>query len=123
MATMTWPDHDVVQTEIDDHEIDDGDNVRRTSFADGYIEQKRLSTRALKVRRFNVAVPMDKVAEFRQWVADHGNDWFNFRDPEDGVIRECRIQGGKVPLRRAEDRLLPGGRKFYRGLAVLESLS
>ena len=38
-----------------------------------------------------------------------------------GVIRECRIQGGKIPLRRVEGQRLSDGRKFYRGLATLES--
>ena len=120
MATMTWPGDDVLQTEIDDHEIDDGDNVRRTQFSDGFIEQKRINTRGLKVRRLNVVVPIDKVAEFRTWVETNGTEWFNFRDPEDGIVRECRIQGGKIPLRRVQGQLLPGGWKFYRGLAVLE---
>lgn len=119
-TTMTWPGEDVAETEIDAHEIDDANNTRRTQFADGYIAQKRLATKGLKIRRLNVVVPMDKVAEFREWVETNGNDWFNFRDPEDGVIRDCRIQGGKIPLRRVEGRLLSDGRKFYRGLAVLE---
>ena len=121
MQMATWPGEDVVETEIDEHEIDDGDNTRRTSFADGYIQQKRLATRGLKIRRFNVTVPMNKVAEFREWIDINGNSWFSFTDPEDKVSRECRIQGGKIPLRRVKGRLLSDGRKFYRGLAVLES--
>lgn len=123
MATIPWPGDDVAQVEIDDHEIDDLDVVRRTPFDDGFIQQKRISTRAMKVRRFTVVVPMNKVAEFRQWVETYGNDWFNFRDPEDKVERQCRIQGGKIPLRRVSGERLADGRKFYRGLAVLESLS
>ena len=120
---MNWPADEIVQTEIDDHEIDDADNVRRTTLQDGLVQQQRLNTRGLKVRRFNVAVPADRVAEFRQWVADHGSGFFNFRDPEDGVVRECRIQGGKIPLRCVRGERLANGSKFYRGLAVLESLS
>ena len=114
-----WP-YDMAQVEIDDHEIDDGDNVRRTQFSDGFVQQKRLATKGLKIRRVTVAVPMDKVAEFREWVATYGGDWFSFVDPEDRVTRQCRIQGGSIPLRRVEGQLLSDGRKFYRGLAVLE---
>lgn len=120
MATVTWPDHDVVEVEIDDHEIDDGENTRRTQFADGYVQQKRLATRGLKIRRCNVVVPMNKVAEFREWVATNGFSWFDFVDPEDKVSRECRIQGGTIPLRRVAGQLLSNGQPFYRGLAILE---
>ena len=115
----SWP-YDLAQVENDDHELDDGDNVRRTPFG-GYVNQTRLATKALKIRRVNVAVAIDDVSAFRQWVLEHGNSWFSFTDPEDKVERQCRIQGARVPLRRAEDRLLPDGRKYYRGLAVLES--
>ena len=116
----SWP-YDLAQVENDDHEIDDGDNTRRTQFEDGFIAQKRLATKALKVRRFTVAVAIDDVAAFRAWIEEHGNSWFSFVDPEDKVSRQCRVQNGKIPLRRAEDRLLPGGWKYYRGLATLES--
>ena len=120
--TQTWP-YDLAQVEIDEHELDDGDNVRRTQFADGFINQKRLATKALKIRRFSVAVAIDDVAAFRAWIEEHGNSWFSFVDPEDRVSRLCRVQGAKIPLRRVPDLLLPGNRKFYRGLVVLESLS
>ena len=118
----SWP-YDLAQVENDDHEIDDGDNVRRTGIESGYIQTRRRGVPAKKIRRFIVTVPEDQVADFRAWVGTYGNTFFSFVDPEDRVSRLCRVQGAKIPLRRVPDLLLPGNRKFYRGLAVLESLS
>ena len=118
MASISWP-YDLCEVETDEHEIDDADNVRRTSFEDGFIEQKRINTKGLKLRRLNVVVPIASIPDFRQWVETNGTNWFNFVDPEDKMTRDCRVQGGKIPLRRAAERMANGS-VFYRGLAVLE---
>ena len=116
----SWP-YDLCQVANDDHEIDDGDNTRRTGIEPGYVHTRRRAVQVMKVRRFAVAVAEDDVAAFRAWVELNGNSFFRFTDPEDKMSRLCRVQGGRIPLRRAEDRLLPGGLKYYRGTAALES--
>ena len=52
----SWP-YDLAQVENDDHEIDDGDNVRRTGIESGYIQTRRRGVPAMKIRRFIVTVP------------------------------------------------------------------
>lgn len=118
MATENWP-WDLATIVVDAYELDDADNVRRTPMADGAVDQRQISNKVFKIRRFEVLVKSSKLTAFRSWVNTHGKRWFNYTDIDDNTERDCRIVGGKIPLTRQRGQLLDG-EVVWRGSGELE---
>ena len=129
MASVDWP-WDLCSIRIGNYTLDDDENVRRTAFESGSISQKRVATRTMRTREFDVMVKVSNVDDFRDFIRDHGNDFFNFADWESAQVepgmdldpvttRDARIRGGRIPLRLVEGDLLDGER-YFTGRAVLE---
>ena len=118
MAAVTWP-YGLAKVLLSDYTLGEAENVRRTGFDSGAVAQKQISTVPLITREFDIVVKVSHVAQFRQWVRENGVSFFNFRDWEDGVQREARIQGGRVELRHVEgDRF--EGERYMTARLVLE---
>lgn len=128
MATVDWP-WNLCTVRLVDYAIDEDDNVRRTQFDSGAVQQKQLSIRPMTSREFQVNVKQSNLEAFRQWTRANGIDWFNFRDwdrtdfstdpPTATAVRDCRIRGGKIPLQYVDDELYDG-EEYWRGRVVLE---
>ena len=128
MAAVDWPWASCT-VRLSSYDIDEDENVRRTQFDSGLIQQKRISVRPMTTRTIEVLVKISQLAAWRQWIAANGADWFNFRDwektdyttdpPTAAAVRDVRIRGGKIPLQFIEDELLDG-EEFFRGRATLE---
>ncbi len=116
MATRDWP-YNLCQVIRNDYGTDREANVRRTEMQDGYIEQKRINTKPLRLREFRVDVKESNLASFESWIDDNSHTWFNFRDL-DGETRDCRVRDGKVALQQAADRW--DGERYFTGTVILE---
>ena len=113
-----WPYH-LSKLIVDDYEFDDGHNIRRTVMSDGVVDQRRLSAKVFKLRRFRVWVKQSDLLNFRAWVNEHGATWFTIRDLDDNQERRVRIIGGRVPLvRQGRQRL--DGEAVYEGDVEVE---
>lgn len=118
MAMIDWP-WNLCTVVLEGYEIDQDEPVRRTEMDDGLVQQKTRFSEVFKLRSFDVLVKESDIPAFRRWVADNGNTFFNFRDFEDGTVRETRVRGGKIPLQRSGSEWLDGER-LYRGSVTLE---
>lgn len=74
--------------------------VLRTETESGPAKQSKVRSRALVER--DITSSLDSKADyiaFKVWVRDsisRGADWFNWTDPEDGVVKLARIKNGMV---------------------------
>ena len=83
----------------------------------------------MESREFRIWVRQSRIAAFRQWVKDHGIDFFNFVDwvksdfrtdpPIRGPAVEARIRGGRVTLRYVDDTRVYGER-YFEGRVTIE---
>ena len=114
-----FPFHLGAILDVSDYELDDQPNTRRTTMADGAVDQRELNTTTRAIRRFGVLVPDAAVQNFRTWVREHGWRWFDLHDLEDGIKRRARFIGGRVPLQRQRERLRGVG-VVWRGSGEVE---
>lgn len=93
MATVDFPGEDTCRILREGYTETMDPNVRRTEFQDGSIAQKISRSRNVMVRRFTIIVRDEDMTTMREWLVDHGHDYFDFTDI-DQTTRECRIRGG-----------------------------
>ena len=65
-----------------------------------------------------VDVPLVNFQRFQDWLDEHGESGFNFRD-EHGDPWFCYVEGGYISFAESEERMgTDGGVKFMTGRAV-----
>ena len=123
MASVDWP-WDLCSIRIGNYTLDDDENVRRTAFESGSISQKRVATRTKRTREFDVMVKVSNVDDFRGFIRDHGNDFFNFADWESAQVephgpRSRNHKGCSHPWRAYPSPVLEGdlldGERYFTG--------
>ena len=120
MAAIDWP-WDLVTIFLDGFEYQPDPDTERTQFEDGSVRQAKTVTRSYDVRRFEFVVLASNFAEFDLWLREHGNEFVNFRDPADKMIRDVRVRGGRAAVtRRAVSGQRLRGERFWRGNIELE---
>jgi hypothetical protein len=74
--------------------------VSRTPMEDGMVKQLKTKSRVLVTRQ--LVVQIDTAVDYQNFITwfqttiDYGTLWFDFTDPEDGVVRLARIVNGKL---------------------------
>ncbi|MCY4548116.1 MAG: hypothetical protein OXC28_07100 [Defluviicoccus sp.] len=93
--------------EADGYAVAPDPDVERTALEDGLVRQERRYSSAMTVRSIRGFVESDAdYVRFRAWAAREAHAWFDWTDPEDGVVRPVRVRGGAGGIRytaRARD--------------------
>ena len=114
-----WPDY--ARTEADGYAVQDDPDVQRSAFDDGAVRQAREYTAAFTARQVLVHLESDaRYAEFRTWIRAHGQTWFTWTDPDDGVRRRVRVRGGSGGV--AYRAVVQSGRRRWEARCALEGL-
>ena len=88
------------------------ENVRRTSFDDGAIAQKRIAGRDWLIRRFDIFVKESNLTAMRAWLRTWAHRDFDFVDL-DGTTRKVRVRGGNGAVEfQAQEGFLEDERYF-----------
>ena len=74
-------------------------DVERSEFDDGLIRQEKRFAGALRTRgvRGWLASDEDQV-RFAAWAEANAHAWFDWRDSEDGTVRQARVRGGAAGI-------------------------
>ena len=82
--------------------------VRRTTFDDGAIAQKKTAVQDWRLRTFEILVTESHLADFRSWLKSSAHTFFEFNDL-DGNARQVRVRGGagSVTLEEQPGRVIP----------------
>lgn len=118
MADWPWA---ACSVHLDGYDLVRGASATRTALDSGLVSQKRSQGREWWTRTFRISVKVSDLADFMQWQSDAGNEFFNFRDWQDGTVRKARVVGGalSISLTRQGTDLLDGER-YVQGDVTLE---
>lgn len=106
MATIDFPS-DLVEIRAPGYRAGRGNDVRRTEFEDGFVEQRKSNSLASRRREFEIIVKQSNFAEFDRWLDNNGHRKFNFspfehnidvEDAESATTYDARIVGGAGSL-------------------------
>lgn len=117
---MAWPDY--VDIDARRYRAAYAAPARRTAFDDGAVRQENVLTDTFWLREIVALIPDDaKFARFQAWAAADAAAPFDWSDPEDGVIRKVRVQGGAggIAYRAVVDGM---GRRRWEADLILEGL-
>ena len=84
-------------------------DVVRTVYDDGTVQQRRVATTGILRRRIVAQIPGRRAAEFDDWLYTSAHARFSGRDPLDGVTRQWRVVGGVGGTRWRQVGRAPGG--------------
>ena len=116
MAAIDWP-WDLCNIEMDGYVLAPDDNVRRTSFEDGFVRQARTNSNPREAKRFRIFLKESNLVAFKAWAKTYAHTWFNFQAPDDILTegdmttKEYRVRGGYAglaTLTRLDGRRLDG---------------
>jgi len=104
---------------LDDYQFAPDSSHRRTSFDSGEVRVSQVSARVMWLRVFDVAIENKDYENFRSWIEANGYDWFNYTDPHDGKVRDCRLRADPEYTRMDRQSSLNGD-KYWRTKLSLE---
>lgn len=115
-----WPDYVRI---LATPELGQDEDVARDEFDDGFVQQERRYTSAMRTRTFECWLASDAdLVKFRAWAAANAHTWFTFRDPDDGVARQASVRGGAGAIRYV-GRIEPNGERTWDFQVELEGLT
>lgn len=93
-----WPSY--ANVEADGYGLGRDLDVERTGFDDGFVRQEQRFASAMDTRRVSGWLASDAdLARFRTWAEANAHAWFDYRDTEDGTVRQVRVRNGAGGIR------------------------